>query len=67
MRAAPPLCFAKLTGIALLLESFYAFERPAFHVGVPLPPEQGVCSVLGRLVTAGVLPALARVRVWPAS
>lgn len=38
-------------------------ENPEWHVGVPLAPQegaQGVCNALGKLVAAGVMPALAQ-------
>ena len=66
--ARPPICFAKLTSVALYLEEFDIDEQPAFHVGIPLAPQQGaqgVCNALGRLVTAGVMPALVQARVLP--
>lgn len=59
-----PLCLPKLASVALYLDTSLAEmenEEPAFHVGVPLAPEQGaqgVCNALGRLEAAGVLPAL---------
>lgn len=63
-------CLPKLASIALYLESIEApdSEQPAFHVGVPLAPEQGaqsVCNTLGRLVAAGVLPALRQACLCP--
>ena len=60
---AGQLCLPKLAHVALYMEESGIEEDVAFHVGVPLAPEQGaqgVCNALGRLVAAGVLPALAQ-------
>lgn len=64
----PALCLPRLASISLVLDMTEDYNQEVFHVGGPLAPEQGaqgVCNALGRLVAAGVLPALRQARLDP--
>jgi hypothetical protein len=59
-----PLSLPSLSRVSLELDPAADDRHAAFCFGIPLAPEmgaEGVCSALGALVAAGVLPALQQV------
>lgn len=68
MRAVP-LCLPRLAQVALYLDEPNYYDNTVGHfVADPAPeaPDQsgpGVCNAIGRLVTAGVMPALGQARL----
>ena len=62
------LCLPKLASIAVYIDNLGEDELPELRVDDPTAPEdgaQGVCNMLGNLVTAGVLPALTQACPFP--